>query len=184
MQYCCCCLVAKSCLTLYDPMEHARLPYPSVSPGVCSKSCPLSWSVTPSNHLILCRPLLLLPSIFPGIRGFFNESALHIRRPEYSGLKRSGSQAKKRHGSTLNALHQVKKWAWKGYVLYDSNIWLLEKAKLWRQWKKSVLPGWGWGVCVGEWRTEWVEHRIFRAVKLLYMMLMVESMSLFISQNQ
>ena len=41
-------------------------------------------SVMPSNHLILlCRPLLLLPSIFPSIRVFSNESALHIRRPRY-----------------------------------------------------------------------------------------------------
>ena len=56
-------------------------------------------SVMPSNHLILCHPLLLLPSIFPSIRVFSNESALHIRWPkdwsfsfsispsnEYSGL--------------------------------------------------------------------------------------------------
>ena len=56
-------------------------------------------SVMPSNHLVLCRPLLLLPSIFPSIRVFSNESALHIRWPkcwsfsfsispsnEYSGL--------------------------------------------------------------------------------------------------
>ena len=49
-------------------------------------------SVMPSNHLILCRPLLLLPSIFPSIRVFSNESVLHIRWPkywsfdEYSGL--------------------------------------------------------------------------------------------------
>ena len=55
--------------------------------------------VMPSNHLILCRPLLLLPSIFPSIRAFSNESLLHIRWPkcwsfsfsispsnEYSGL--------------------------------------------------------------------------------------------------
>ena len=40
-------------------------------------------SVMPSNHLILCHPLLLLPSIFPSIRVFFNESALHIRWPKY-----------------------------------------------------------------------------------------------------
>ena len=40
-------------------------------------------SVMPSSHLILCRPLLLLPSIFPSIRGFSNESALHIRWPKY-----------------------------------------------------------------------------------------------------
>ena len=37
----------------------------------------------PSSHLILCRPLLLLPSIFPSIRVFSNESALYIRRPKY-----------------------------------------------------------------------------------------------------
>ena len=37
----------------------------------------------PSNHLILCRPLLLLPSVFPSIRVFSNESVLHIRWPKY-----------------------------------------------------------------------------------------------------
>ena len=37
----------------------------------------------PSNHLILCRPLLLLPSIFPSIRVFSHESVLHIRWPKY-----------------------------------------------------------------------------------------------------
>ena len=37
----------------------------------------------PSSHLILCRPLLLLPSIFPSIRVFSNESVLHIRWPKY-----------------------------------------------------------------------------------------------------
>ena len=40
-------------------------------------------SVMPSNHLILCHPLLLLPSIFPSIRVFSNESALQIRWPKY-----------------------------------------------------------------------------------------------------
>ena len=43
-------------------------------------------SVMPSNHLILCRPLLHLPSIFPNIRVFSNESALHIRWPKYWSL--------------------------------------------------------------------------------------------------
>ena len=40
-------------------------------------------SLMPSNHLILCCPFLLQPSIFPSIRDFFNESALHIRWPKY-----------------------------------------------------------------------------------------------------
>ena len=42
----------------------------------------IEW-VMPSNHLILCHPLLLLPSIFPSIRVFYNELALHIRWPKY-----------------------------------------------------------------------------------------------------
>ena len=51
-----------------------------------SRSPPKSMSivsVVPSNHLILCRPLLLLSSIFPSIRVFSSESALHIRWPKY-----------------------------------------------------------------------------------------------------
>ena len=40
-------------------------------------------SVMPSSHLVLCCPLLLLPSIFPSIRVFYNKSALHIRWPKY-----------------------------------------------------------------------------------------------------
>ena len=48
-------------------------------------------SVMPSNHLILCHPLLLLPSIFPSIRVFSSESVLHIRRPKYCGFSISPS---------------------------------------------------------------------------------------------
>ena len=63
-------------------LQHARLPRSSASSGACSNSCQLS-QVMPSNHLILCRPLLLLPSIFPSIRVFSNELALHTRWPKY-----------------------------------------------------------------------------------------------------
>ena len=78
-----CCSVSNSCLTLQPHgLQHARLPCPSLSPGVYSDSCPLK-SVMPSNHHILCHPLLLLPSIFPSLRVFPNKSALHIRWPEY-----------------------------------------------------------------------------------------------------
>ena len=52
------------------------------TPRACSNSCS-SKSVMPSSHLILCRPLFLLPSIFPSIRGFSSESLLHIRWPKY-----------------------------------------------------------------------------------------------------
>ena len=60
---------------------HAKPSSPSPTPGTYSNSS--IESVMPSNHLILCRPLLLLPSIFPSIRVFSNESVLHIRWPKY-----------------------------------------------------------------------------------------------------
>ena len=62
-------------------LQHDRLPCPSLSPRVCSNMS--VESMTPSNHLILCRPPLLLPSIFASIRAFSNESALCIRWPKY-----------------------------------------------------------------------------------------------------
>ena len=63
-------------------LQYARLPWPSPTPGAYWNSCPLSlWYQ--SNHLILCHPLLLLPSIFSSIRVFSNESVLHIRWPMY-----------------------------------------------------------------------------------------------------
>ena len=60
--------------------QRARPPCPSLSPGVHSDSLE---SVMPSSRLILCRPLLLLPSIFHSIRVFSNESALRMRWPKY-----------------------------------------------------------------------------------------------------
>ena len=62
-------------------LQHARPPCPSSFPGVQLKLTSIEL-VMPSSHLILCRPLFLLPSIFPNIRVFSNESALHIRWPK------------------------------------------------------------------------------------------------------
>ena len=75
--------VAQSCLTLCNPMSRST---PGLSVITNSQSSPKPMSiesVMPSNHLILYRPLLLLPSIFPSIRVFSNESALRIRWPKY-----------------------------------------------------------------------------------------------------
>ena len=55
-------------------------------------------SVMPSNHLILCHPLLLLPSIFPSIRVFSNESTLHMRWPKYWSFSFSISPSKEHPG--------------------------------------------------------------------------------------
>ena len=62
-------------------LQHARPPCPSPTPRAYSNSCPLSqWC---HLSLILCRPLLLLLSVFPSIRVFSNESVLRIRWPKY-----------------------------------------------------------------------------------------------------
>ena len=63
-------------------LQHARLPCPSLTPGACLNSCPTKL-VRPSNHLILCHPLLLLPSVFPSIRVFSSESVFRIRWSKY-----------------------------------------------------------------------------------------------------
>ena len=55
-------------------------------------------SVMPSNHLILCRPLLLLPSIFPSIRVFSNESVLQFRWPKYWSFSFSNSPSNEYSG--------------------------------------------------------------------------------------
>ena len=95
--HCYCCSVTKLCPTLCDPVNCNTPDSPSLSPWVCSNSHPES--VMPSNYLILCCLLLLLPSIFPNIKVLSNELALRIRKPkdwsfscsispssEYSGL--------------------------------------------------------------------------------------------------
>ena len=75
--------IAQSCLTLCDPMD-CTMPGLPVHHELWSLLKLISIeSVMPSNHLILCRPLLLLPSIFPSIRVFSNESVLCIRWPKY-----------------------------------------------------------------------------------------------------
>ena len=74
--------VAQSCLTLCDFMNRSRQASLSITN---SQSLPKPISIEmlmPSNHLILCRPLLLLPSIPPRIRVFSNESALRMRWPK------------------------------------------------------------------------------------------------------
>ena len=75
--------VAQSCLTLSTPWTTAHQASLSITN---SRSPPKPMSIKsmmPSNHLILCCPVLLLPSIFPSIRVFSNESVLHIRWPKY-----------------------------------------------------------------------------------------------------
>ena len=80
---CCCCSVTQLCLTLYDLMVCSTPGFPVLYHLQSLLKLMSIESVMPSNHLILCRPVILLPSIFPSIRVFSNESVLHVRWPEY-----------------------------------------------------------------------------------------------------
>ena len=82
------CLITESCPTLFVCVCVQLFLTPQAAAHQASLSFAISWSllklmsiesVTPSNHLIICCPLLLLPSIFPSIRVFSSESVLHIR---------------------------------------------------------------------------------------------------------
>ena len=89
--------VAQSCPTLCNPMTAARQASLSIANSRSLLKLMSIESVMPSNHLILCYPLLL-PSIFPSIRGFSNESILHIRWPKYWNFSFSISPPKEHPG--------------------------------------------------------------------------------------
>ena len=81
--------VAQLCPTICDPMNHST-PGLTVHPQLPESTQTMSIeSVMPSNHLILCHPLLFLPSIFPSIRVFSDESALCIRWQKYCSFSLS-----------------------------------------------------------------------------------------------
>ena len=96
-------------------------------------------SVMPSNHLILCHPILLLPSTFPNIRVFSNESALHIRWPEYWSFSFNISPSNEHPGlisfridwldllavqGTLKSLLQH--YSWKSLILLCSTLFIVQ----------------------------------------------------------
>ena len=74
---------AELCPTLCTPVDCSTLGLLSITNSWSSLKLMFIESVMPSNHLILCCPLLLLPSIFPSIRVFSKELVLHIRWPKY-----------------------------------------------------------------------------------------------------
>ena len=80
----CCCSVTQSGPTVCDPMDYSTPSFAVLHTIGQSLLKPMYIKlVMPSNHLILCRSLLILPSIFPSIRVFPNESALSIMWPKY-----------------------------------------------------------------------------------------------------
>ena len=75
--------VTQSCLTFCNPMDCSTPGFPVHPNSQSSLKLMPTESVMPSNHFILCRPLLLLPLVFLSIRAFSNESVLHIRWPKH-----------------------------------------------------------------------------------------------------
>ena len=75
--------VAKSCLTLCGPIDCSMPGFPVLETLMSVFKLMSIDLVMPSNHLIFCHPILLLPSIFPRIKVFSNELTLRIRWPEY-----------------------------------------------------------------------------------------------------
>ena len=87
----------KSCQTLCNPTAACQASLSITNCWSLTKSMSIE-SVMPSNHLILCHPLILLPSIFPSIRVFSHESALCIRWPEYWSFSFSISSSNEHPG--------------------------------------------------------------------------------------
>ena len=75
-------------------------------------------SVMPANHLILCRPLLLPPSVFPSIGVFYNESALHIRWPKYWSISFSISPSSEYSGLISFGIDWLGLLAVQGFSVY------------------------------------------------------------------
>ena len=96
-----CCSVTKSCLTLCDPMSRSTPGFLSFTISLSLLRLKSTESVMPSNHLILCHPLLPLPLIFPSIRIFSNESSLCIRWPKYCSFSFSISPSNECSGSCM-----------------------------------------------------------------------------------
>ena len=149
----CCFSAAKSCLTLCDPWTTAHKVSLSFTISLSLVKLKSIESVMPSNHLILCCPLLLLSSIFPSIRVFSNEWALCNRWPKYWSFSFSTSPSNEYLGLTsfkidwfdflaVQGLSRIfsSSTVWKHQFfsalpsLWSNtqiHMWLLEKSKLW-----------------------------------------------------
>ena len=131
-------------------LQHTRLHSPSPSPGACSNSCPLSQWCHPTC-LILCRPFLLQPSIFPSIRVFSSKSVLHIRWSNYWSFSFSISPSNEYSRlmsfriewfdllavqGTLKCLLQHH--SWKASVLWCSTFFMIQISHLYMSIGKTI----------------------------------------------
>ena len=139
------CLVYKKLLLLFSRCHIQLLVTPWTAAHQASLSFTISWSllklmsirsVMLSNHLFLCHPLLLLPSIFPSIRVFSSESVLHIRWPDI------GASAS---ASVLPV--NIQDWfplGWTGWISLQSKglLRVFSKTTVWKHWFFSAQSLW------------------------------------------
>ena len=164
-----------------EALQHARLPCPSLSPGVSSKVCPLSqWC-----HLIFCCTILYLSSIFPSIKVFSSKPALHIKSPKYWSFSFSISPSDAEYSGWMS----IQGWCsvdltgsislqskgvsrvfsgttvWKHHLfgsqpyLWSNShicILLLEKPQIWLSWSLAAK----WCLCFLVWCQIWWENHI------------------------
>ena len=129
-----CSVQSLSCVRLFvTPWTAAHQASLSISNSLSLLKLMSIESVMPFNHLILCRPLLLLPSVFPSIRVFFNESVLPIRWPTYWSFSFSISPSNEYSGQISFRtdwfdLFAVQEKAWS-----PGERGVLEKGKSWRR---------------------------------------------------
>ena len=113
--------VAQSCPTLCNPMNPSTPGLP-VHHQLLESTKPMSIeSVIPSNHLIICRPLPFLPSIFTRITVFSNESALQIRWPKYWSFSFS-----------IGPSNEYQDWfplGWAGWISFSPKFLLIKKLR-------------------------------------------------------
>ena len=112
---------AQLCLTLCDPIDCSTPGFPITNSWSLLKLKSIK-SVMPCNHLILCRPLLLLPSILPNIQVFSNESVLCIRWPKYWSFTFSISPSSEYSGLISLQLTSLISMQSKGLSRVFSNI--------------------------------------------------------------
>ena len=114
--------VTQTCLTLCNPLDCSMLGLPVHHQLQSSLKLMSIESMMPSNHLILCHPLLLLPSISPSIRVFSNESTLHMRWPKFWSFSFSISSSNEYSGLISIRMGWLDLLAVQGTLKVFSNI--------------------------------------------------------------
>ena len=167
----CCCSITKSFQTLCNPMDCSMPGFPVLHYPPEYAQTHILWvsdAIQPLHPLSPPSPPALNLSQHQGLFQWVSSShqAARVFRAKKQWLSSQETTWK-----YLKCITPSEKVSLKRLCIIWFKYMTSRKGKTMEAVKKSVLPGWGWGVCVGEWRGERGEHRIFRAVKLLYMML-------------